>query len=208
MKKFFAIFYLTTFATLAYANEYAESVVIETEGAHHAKTGGLPQLDPSSFSSQIFWVLLVFSFLYIFFAKKTLPSLSSVVEGRREMIQNDLDTAARLRKDVAHVQESYEKSLTSSRDDASTEYKNVESWIKTTTEDKTREFQHSSSKMIEKKSEQIDLAIQDALSDMNSIAVDIAIASAKKIINLDIDESYARSVVEKLNNNTQKSKAA
>ena len=52
--------------------------------------GGLPQMDISSYSSQIFWLIVTFGILYIFMWKIAIPQLRTTVEERKDKISNDL----------------------------------------------------------------------------------------------------------------------
>ena len=57
-------------------------------GGHYAEVEGLPQLDFTTYSSQIFWMFVFFILLYVFFAKKTLPEISSAVESDRLVLSS------------------------------------------------------------------------------------------------------------------------
>ncbi len=53
----------------------------------------MPQLDFTIFSTQIFWLIIAFLMVYAFVAKFFLPRMGEVVEGRRNKIQEDIQTA-------------------------------------------------------------------------------------------------------------------
>ncbi len=78
------------------------------EAAHH---GGLPQFDPTSWPSQIFWLVLFFAILYVFFSRKALPAIGQTVQKRKDHIQKDLDEAAKLSAESARIKSLYEQSL-------------------------------------------------------------------------------------------------
>ena len=88
--------------------------------ATHEASAGLPQLDPTWFASQIFWLLIVFGALYFIFSRSILPALSTTLENRHEHIQSDLDTAERLKEEAETVQSNYEAVLVDARAKAST----------------------------------------------------------------------------------------
>ena len=56
---------------------------------------GLPQLDPSVIPSQLFWLVVSFLVLYLFFSRVFIPKISSVIEGRKSIVANNLDLAER-----------------------------------------------------------------------------------------------------------------
>lgn len=167
-------------------------------GGHHEKTSGLPQLDATTFPSQIFWMIVIFAIMYFFFAKKSLPEISTTIENRAERITSDLDSAERLKEEVASVQKSYEESLTGARDESSAMYTQIEHDIKAKTEKYTADFQEFSAKQVQDLEKSIGDARKKAISEMSDVAAEVAKESAKKIIGVDVDDKYARSVVDSL----------
>ena len=57
------------------------------------KKGGMPQLDPTSFNSQIFWLVIIFSFLFILINYIFLPKISGIKRNREDLINYNLNVA-------------------------------------------------------------------------------------------------------------------
>lgn len=78
-------------------------------------SGGMPQLNTSTFGSQIFW--LVVSILVLFFILKTiaLPRIAGGLEDRSDAIEDDLDRAAEFRKKAEEAEAAYDKALADAR---------------------------------------------------------------------------------------------
>ena len=53
----------------------------------------MPQLDPKYWASQAFWLILVFSILYISISKVYLPKIKKNLDDRENKIKEDLDEA-------------------------------------------------------------------------------------------------------------------
>ncbi|MGE3740510.1 MAG: hypothetical protein AB7I59_13525, partial [Geminicoccaceae bacterium] len=68
------------------------------DAAEHG--GGLPQLDASTFPSQIFWLIVSFATLCWLLSRKALPRVSDILEARQSRISSDLDQAAALRNEA------------------------------------------------------------------------------------------------------------
>jgi len=168
------------------------------DGYPEAK-GGLPQLDPSSYPSQIFWMVIVFTFMYVFFARKSLPQISRTIENRSERIKNDLDSAERLRTEVETVQKSYEDRLAEARSQSSDFFKDIEAEIKLKSEKQFQDFQDNSVTKIAQLEKNIVKARSSAIEDMGSIAANLAADAAEKIIGVRADEKTAKAVIKKLN---------
>ena len=58
-----------------------------------AAEAGMPQLDPTYWASQAFWLILVFTILYISISKFYLPKIKDNLENRENKIKEDLENA-------------------------------------------------------------------------------------------------------------------
>ncbi len=170
----------------------------EHGGKPYEKTVGLPQLDASTFPSQIFWLIVIFVILYFFLARKTLPEISSTIEKRSELISNDLDTAERLKDEVASVQKSYEDSLAEARLESAAIYSKIEQKIKDKSDKASKEFHENSAKKVRGLEKSIEKAKKKAIKEMSTIAADVAMESAEKITGIQIDSEFAKSVVDSI----------
>ena len=61
--------------------------------AYSAETGGMPQLNPEFWISQIFWLVLTFGILYIVLSKLILPKISKNLETRKSQILENIEAA-------------------------------------------------------------------------------------------------------------------
>ena len=69
----------------------------------------MPQLEQTEFFiSQLFWLVLTFTFLLIFLWRISLPRISSVLEKRESKIDNDIASAKQLQAEA----EKYKNKLT------------------------------------------------------------------------------------------------
>ena len=71
----------------------------------------MPQLDPEFFVSQIFWLVVTFSFLLLFLWKVSLPRIGSVLNKRENKINNDIKTAKQLQIEAEKIQNQIEQKL-------------------------------------------------------------------------------------------------
>jgi len=76
----------------------------------------VPQLNPEFFVSQLFWLVVTFSFLFIFLWKVSLPRISSVLEKRENKINNDIKTAKQLQIEAEKIQDQIEQKLHDSKE--------------------------------------------------------------------------------------------
>ena len=58
-----------------------------------SEKGGMPQLNPASFDSQIFWLIIIFSLLFLLVNYIFLPKISGIKRNREELINYNLNLA-------------------------------------------------------------------------------------------------------------------
>ena len=63
-----------------------------------AAEAGMPQLDPTYWASQVFWLIVVFTILYISVAKFYLPKIKSNLDNRENKIKEDLESANKFKE--------------------------------------------------------------------------------------------------------------
>lgn len=95
-------------------SSHAESGLEHAEHlAEHG--GGMPQLDPTTWASQIFWTALALFLLYRILVKTILPRISGALEDRHNAIADDLDRAAELKQKAEDAENAYTQALADAR---------------------------------------------------------------------------------------------
>ncbi len=101
------------------ATETAQHAGDAAHGAaeHGASTGGgaFPPFDPTYFASQIFWLAVTFAVFYWLMKQVAIPRISSILEVRRDRIQQDLDEAQRMKDEADAAHDAYEHELSQAR---------------------------------------------------------------------------------------------
>lgn len=82
------------------------------------QSGGLPQLDFSTWPSQIFWLVVTLAVLFFIMKRIALPRIEETIEERDATITRDLDKASDLNGRAEEVEASYQKALADARDEA------------------------------------------------------------------------------------------
>ena len=183
----------------AEAGEHASDGAHGYADGHHAEVEGLPQLDFSTYTSQIFWMFVAFIILYVFFAKKTLPEISGTVENRREKVEGDLDSAQELKEKAEQVQGEYEDALKEAREKASKLFTKAEDDIKADSNAKLEAFKDRSNKLTQSTEKKLNKAKEAALDDTQSVAAEIATIAAEKILGVSTDLKKAETLVKNIN---------
>jgi F-type H+-transporting ATPase subunit b len=87
----------------------------EHAGDAHGAKPGLPQLDISTFASQLFWLLISFVILYVVISRVAAPKIGGVIQDRANRIKGDLETAAKAKRDSEAAIAGYDKALADAR---------------------------------------------------------------------------------------------
>lgn len=134
----------------------------------------MPQFDPSSFASQLFWLVVTFVALYWVVAKIGIPRIGEVLQQRARVIQDDLDRAAQLKTETDQAIEAYEAAMTAARDQAHEHMRTVQAEMKAVAEARTAELSAKVTKQIGEAEERINTAKQAAMDGLTSIAAETA----------------------------------
>jgi F-type H+-transporting ATPase subunit b len=99
----------------------ADGTTESAEAAGHAAeaaSGGMPQLDFSTFPNQIFWLLVTLVVIYLILSRIALPRIGAVLAERSGTITNDIAAAEDLKEKVKLAERAYDKALADARAEA------------------------------------------------------------------------------------------
>ena len=83
--------------------------------AQSGESGGMPQLNPEFWVSQIVWLVLTFGILYIVLSKLILPKISDNLESRKSQILENIETAENQREESEKKLKEFEKIILESK---------------------------------------------------------------------------------------------
>ena len=161
-----------------------------------AAEAGMPQLDPKYWASQAFWLILVFTVLYISIAKFYLPKIKNNLDNRENRIKDDLEDANKF-KELSEIKlKEYEKILENAKKEVikiQIESKNkLDKDIKTKKENLEKEIE----KEIIKAQKEISDLKKNSISDIQKISENIASNIIEKISGDKLNESSIKAAVE------------
>ena len=91
--------------------------------AFAAESGGMPQLNPEFWVSQIFWLIITFGILYVVLSKLILPKISANLEIRKLQIVENIEAAEKQREQsILNIAE-YDKIVQHSKTEAKNYFK-------------------------------------------------------------------------------------
>ena len=83
-----------------------------------AESGGMPQLNPEFWFSQIFWLIITFGIMFILLSKLVLPKISENLEVRKAQITENIEAAEKQREESDKKLKEYDQLITNSKNEA------------------------------------------------------------------------------------------
>ncbi len=156
----------------------------------------MPQLEVSTYVSQIFWLIVSFGVLYYLLSRKALPRVAEILEARADRIRADLDEAQRLRKEAEEAMTSYEQVMAKAQEEAQTTLSAVQTRLQAETADKLAKLETKLARQIAKAEERIAKAKSDALNELDEAALATAQAAAERLAGIKVSKTDAKAALD------------
>ncbi len=163
-----------------------------------AESGGMPQLNPEFWISQIFWLTLSFGILYAVLSKLILPKISANLELRKSQIQENIEAAEKQRESSESKLKEYEKIVQESKLEAKTIFKNAREKVLKDINSKKEILDKQIEVEITKVEEEIEMLKKNAPEKINKIAIETSSELIKKIIGAEVNNSSISTIVNDL----------
>ena len=161
-----------------------------------AAEAGMPQLDPTYWASQAFWLILIFTILYISLAKFYLPKIKNNLDDRENKIKDDIDDANKFNELSETRMKEYEKIL----DDAKKEVVKIHIESKNRLDKEIKAKKERAEKDIEneilKAQKEINELKKNSVTDIRNISKEVALNIIESISGDKLNESSIEATVE------------
>ena len=163
-----------------------------------AAEAGMPQLDPTYWASQAFWLILVFSILYISISKFYLPKIKNNLENREKKIEEDLNDASKY-KELSEVKlNEYKKIIEKAKNEISKLQMDSKNSLSREIQIKKEKIEKEISNEILKAQNEIIELKKNSLSSIQLISKEIASNIIENISGVKLNESSIKASVEDL----------
>ena len=166
--------------------------------AFSAESGGMPQLNPEFWISQIFWLTLTFGILYLVLSKLILPKISANLESRKSQILENIEAAEKQREDSETKLKEYEEIISKSRLDAKTIFNQAREKALKDINAKREVLDKQIDDEIVKAEEEIKTLRENAPDKINKIAIETSSELVQKLIGAEINNSSISAIVDDL----------
>lgn len=159
----------------------------------------MPQLDFSTFLPQIFWLFISLSFLYIVLSRYALPRVSDVIEERKDIIAQDIDSAKKFSSETDLAIEELNMKLSEAKINSQSLMNDSLQEIKESNEEKKAILLKEINDDIVAAEAKIQEKKEESLSEISSVSEDIAIEMLENLSIGDIDKEKVISLSRKVN---------
>jgi F-type H+-transporting ATPase subunit b len=163
-----------------------------------AESGGMPQLNPEFWISQIFWLILTFGILYVVLSKLILPKISANLELRKSQIQENIEAAEKQREDSELKLKEYDGIVLKSKLEAKSFFKGAREKVLKDINSKKNVLDQQIDEEIKKAEQEIEQLKKDAPEKINKIAIEASSELVKKLIGADVNNSSISAIVDDL----------
>ena len=156
----------------------------------------MPQLDPTFYSSQLFWLAVTFIILLLLMWRVALPRVSDILATRQDRMEQDLERAEALKSEADEVMRAYEAELAESRSRAFEALKDVQEKAAQEAAAQTEEIEAKLAVELADAEARIAASRSAALANISTIATDLASAAFEKLTGETPDAGAMETAVE------------
>ena len=162
------------------------------------ESGGMPQLNPEFWISQIFWLTLTFGILYVVLSKLILPKISANLELRKSQIQENIEAAEKQRENSESKLKEYDDIVLKSKLEAKNIFKDAREKVIKDINSKKETLNKQIDEEIKKVEQEIDVLKKSAPEKINKIAIETSSELVKKLIGAEVNNSSISAIVDDL----------
>ena len=164
--------------------------------AQSAETGGMPQLNPEFWISQIFWLVLTFGILYLVLSKAILPKISKNLETRKSQILENIETADKQKQESESKIKEYEKIILDSKIKAKNYFNDVRKKVLEDINKKKIALEKDIDEEINSVEDEINDLRKNSDEKISKIAVSTSSELIKELIGDEVNSSSISAIVE------------
>ena len=160
-----------------------------------AETGGMPQLNPEFWFSQIFWLTITFGILFVILSKFILPRIRNNLETRKSQIMENIEIADDQKTKSEKNLKEYDKIIFDAKDNAKKTFNLAKEKIRLDlSKEREKIDSEINSEIVDTENEIKDLK-KSSPEKINLIAVETAAEIIQKLIGVEANKSNLSAIV-------------
>jgi len=162
----------------------------------YAAEAGMPQLDPTYWASQAFWLILIFTILYISISKFYLPKIKNNLDNRENKIKEDLENASKFKEQSESKLKEYGSILENAKKEIAKIHFESKNILDKDIQLKKNKIEKEIEKELIKAQKEISDLKKNSISSIQAIAENITSNIIENISGDKLNESSIRAAVE------------
>ena len=163
-----------------------------------AEKVGMPQLDTEFWISQIFWLTITFSILFLILSKLILPKISANLETRKSLILENISTAEKKRRESESKIKEYNEFIEKSKNEAKILVNQAKEKLTKDINKKKEALEKDLSNEIQKAEIEIKEFRDKAPERVNKIAIQVSTDLLQQLISTNVNSSSISTIVNDL----------
>ena len=155
----------------------------------------MPQFDPTTFASQLFWLLVTFGLLFVILSRVLLPRISGILEARQEKIDDDLDRAATVKREAETALAAYEKTMADGKAEAQGMLRQAAEEMAAEGAKRHEELAAKLAGEVSAAEARIHEAQAAAVGNIGQVAGEVAQAAIQRLMGVEVDQAAAGKAV-------------
>lgn len=160
----------------------------------------MPQLDPTWFVSQLFWLCVSFFTMLAVMAKFFIPRIAEILAQRQHKIDSYLVKAHETKEKAEEALKKYQDALAQANLEADEALENTRQELREFIETRQNELQKSLNKKIAEGEKKIAQSKEEALKQVQEMSEELALDVVKKIGLNGIDAKDIKNILKKIAN--------
>ena len=162
---------------------------------HAAESGGMPQLDPEFWFSQIFWLVITFGILYLVLSKLILPKISDNLETRKSQVLDNLELAEKQRNESEAKLKEFDNIILKSKIDAKNLFNESRKKLLDDINNKRQKLEEEIDKEVKIVESEIKELKKKSPEKINKIAIETSSDLINQLIGANVNNSSITAIV-------------
>ena len=155
----------------------------------------MPQLNPEFFVTQLFWLVVTFSFLLVFLWRISLPRIGNVLEKRERKINEDITAAKELQAEAEKIQDIIEAQIKQARSDALEMIKTTSKSLQDKAQVELTRLEKSLDVKIDESHETIEKSKNKSVAQIHSQINEITKLTLSKVASFDVSDDEINNAI-------------
>ena len=160
-----------------------------------AAEAGMPQLDPKYWASQAFWLILIFTLLYLSISKFFVPKIRNSIDVRNSKIKDDLDEAKNLKDMSEKKLKEYESLIVNAKREVQKIYTDSKKKLNNDIQNKKKSVEKEIDDAVEKAQSEITNLKKNSIDDILKISEKMTATVIEEVSGDKLNESSIKATV-------------